>query len=58
MKGTAQDKDFRARESQPSTPITITFAGKPSDVIDVTYDEHAVDIREVPSERLSEPADE
>ncbi len=59
VKGTAQDKDFRSRESQPAAPITITFAARPTS-IDVTYDEPAVEAeyREVPSERLSEPGDE
>jgi hypothetical protein len=53
VKGTAQDKDFRTRGSQPSTPITITFNVRPTDAIIP-----AGDIRVVASERLGEPADE
>ena len=53
VKGTAQDKDFRSRESQPSTPITIVFTTRPRDlpVVEAEY-------REVPPERLREPGDE
>ena len=53
VKGTAQDKDFRMRESQPSTPITITFNVRPAD-------EPAVEAEylEVPSERLGESGDD
>ena len=48
VKGTAQDKDFRTRESQPSTPITINFSVRPTDepVVEAEY-------REVALERLS-----
>ena len=53
VKGTAQDKDFRTREAQPSTPITIVFTTRPRDEPVV-----AADIREVAPERLSEPGDE
>ena len=53
VKGTAQDKDFRTRESQPSTPITIVFTTRPRDepVVEAEY-------REVAPERLCEPGDE
>ena len=53
VKGTAQDKDFRTRESQASTSITIVFPTRPTDepAVEAEY-------REVPRERLSEPGDE
>jgi len=52
VKGTAQDKDFRMRESQPSTPITINFSVRPNDepAVEAEY-------REVAPERLGDPGE-